>query len=294
MKKIGLLIIFTLLLFLAWYLLLKPDYKAKFTVKTNVGTLNQTIKSWNRLYNKDFPVKQESENILAQRFLFNDSIHGYKWNLKKKNDSITDVTIYIDDTSSDIIGRIQNMFTYTKFEKRSKSNILKIYDFIKTHLENIEIQINGISNLATQSYAYTEFNGLQNNKVRGMMRDIGFLENNLIQSNIELEGPPFITITHWDRVNDSIQYQFGFPIKFSDSFPNITGIKYKTRPKQKALKATYYGNYISSDRAWYALLNYAKTHGLEVVPLPTEVFYNNPNIGGDETQWKAEVYLPIK
>jgi hypothetical protein len=41
-------------------------------------------------------------------------------------------------------------------------------------------------------------------------------------------------------------------------------------------------------------LDYAKKEGLEVEETPVEVFYNNPNMGADERNWKAEIYLPLK
>ena len=28
--------------------------------------------------------------------------------------------------------------------------------------------------------------------------------------------------------------------------------------------------------------------------MPLEFFYNNPHYGGDELNWKAEIYMPIK
>ena len=51
---------------------------------------------------------------------------------------------------------------------------------------------------------------------------------------------------------------------------------------------------MTSDRAWFALLNYAQNKGIAVEEKPIEVFYNNPNMGGDELSWKTEVYMPIK
>ena len=71
-------------------------------------------------------------------------------------------------------------------------------------------------------------------------------------------------------------------------------IQYKQYNQVTALKAVYNGNYITSDRAWYALLDYAKQNNIAVNNNPVEVFYNNPNYGGDEMRWKAEIYMPIK
>ena len=67
----------------------------------------------------------------------------------------------------------------------------------------------------------------------------------------------------------------------------------KQQESVKALKATYNGNYITSDRAWYALLEHAERNAIKVSETPIEVFYNNPNFGGDELQWNAEIFMPL-
>ena len=96
------------------------------------------------------------------------------------------------------------------------------------------------------------------------------------------------------QVNDSLHYNFGMPIIRSERLPMGTEIQYKRIFPKRALKAIYNGNYITSDRAWYALLDYAKNNSLEVDSTLIEVFHNNPNTGGDEENWKAEIYLPLK
>ena len=92
---------------------------------------------------------------------------------------------------------------------------------------------------------------------------------------------------------DSINYNFCFPIIKSDSLPKHHLISYKQQESVKALKATYNGNYITSDRAWYALLEHAERNAIKVSETPIEVFYNNPNFGGDELQWNAEIFMPL-
>jgi len=42
------------------------------------------------------------------------------------------------------------------------------------------------------------------------------------------------------------------------------------------------------------LLDYAESHGIVVDKKPLEVFYSNPNFGGDELLWEAQIYMPIK
>ena len=71
-------------------------------------------------------------------------------------------------------------------------------------------------------------------------------------------------------------------------------VTYLNLNKGQGLIAIYNGNYITSDRAWYALLNYADKNNISVDALPIEIFYNNPEMGGNALLWKTEVYLPLK
>ena len=126
-----------------------------------------------------------------------------------------------------------------------------------------------------------------------MMRSFPFINSVLVQNGLELNGVPFIEVTQWNMEKDSIAYNFCYPIIQSDSLPFIKGISYQTFQGKKALKAIYNGNYITSDRAWYALLDYAEKNNIEVENKPVEFFFNNPNMGGNELRWKAEVFLPL-
>lgn len=294
MKKILLSILVIIIAVSIWFLFFKPgDYTATFSAKTTPGTISQTIKLWNTLYKGKGTIVQKDETHLTQRFSFNDSIHIYEWSLNPINDSLTDVTVHINDSINSISNRFSNLFNETPFEERSKATVLSFYEVIESHLEKTKITIEGIDVLPEATYAYTTYDGKQSTKVNGMMRDLGLLESTMISNNVKLKGTPFLEITHWDRTKDSISYRFAFPIEPQDSLPEIKGISYDTRKEQKAVKAIYNGNYITSDRAWYALLSYAKSNAIKVTPLATEVFYNNPSMGGDELTWKAEVFLPI-
>jgi len=92
----------------------------------------------------------------------------------------------------------------------------------------------------------------------------------------------------------NIEFNFCYPILQQETNPYHPEIIYKRIPSRPAIKAVYNGNYTTSDRAWYVLLDYAKQNNLEVTGLPVELFYNNPNMGGDELNWKAEIYMPLK
>ncbi len=125
------------------------------------------------------------------------------------------------------------------------------------------------------------------------MQNYSLLSNSLVEHDLELNGKPVVVINEWDQKNDRIQYDFCYPIVKPDSLPEIPYISYREIEGGRAIKAVYNGNYISSDRAWYALLDYAKNEKLEVEPTPFEIFFNNPSMGGNELSWRAEIFMPL-
>ena len=294
MKKVIAVLFIALIAVAGWYFFLKPgDFTAKIKAKTTLGTIEQSIKNWKEgALITD--VKLGEENIqLTQEFTRQDSTHIYEWHIAKVHDSLSEITVYVTDPAHSTKNRFQGIFKTTDFKKSATATILEFNKLLQDHLDQITVTIVGEEELPAKFYAYTELEGLQILKAGGMMRDISHLQGTMASYNIELDGRPFVKITDWNRETDSIKYQFAFPIVESDSLPQVKDIKYGSRPARRAIKAIYNGNYITSDRAWYALLNYAKSNNIQVDPKPTEVFYNNPNMAGDESRWKTEVYMPI-
>jgi effector-binding domain-containing protein len=105
---------------------------------------------------------------------------------------------------------------------------------------------------------------------------------------------PSVRVRKWKHNSGYLNFYFCFPIEKQQFLPASDSVIYADFKSEKALKAIYYGNYITSDRAWYELTNYAGQNGYEITGGPIEYFYNNPTLGGDESLWKAEVFLPIK
>ena len=67
----------------------------------------------------------------------------------------------------------------------------------------------------------------------------------------------------------------------------------KTTETLDRIKAEFNGNYRDSEVAWYYLLDHAAENGLDVKPLPLEIYQNDPHAGGDPLTWKAQVLLPL-
>ena len=295
MKKFSAIIGFLTIGFLLWYLIIKPyDYLVTFKVKTSAGTINQSIKLWNTSLENSSPIQQENLKNLTQQIIVKDSTFNYDWSISSVNDSISKVNVYVTDIDHSFANKISIPFGTTDFEKRTQNTITDFIDKLKEHLNKIRVRVVGIDSTRTTYCAYIPMKGLQIEKARGMMQNYSLLTSILSAENIEMNGTPFVEITNWNTQNDSIAYNFCFPVIKSDSLPIDPRIQYKQYSGVKALKASYNGNYITSDRAWYALLDYAGNNDIEIVKKPLEVFYSNPNFGGDELKWEAQIYLPIK
>jgi len=296
MKKTVYGILFLIIAGSVWYLFLKPsDYTVRFEANANPGTINQTLKLWDQTLDTVHGIKQGKDLYhLTQKVRFGDSIHIYNWKITPISETTSKVVVNIKDENNSLKNRIQVPFSETDFVTRCKGTVLNFMENLDDHTKKFKVTIIGEENIPSKYIAYVPLQVTQFQKAGGMMKNFSYLTNELYINGVQLDGPPMIEVTKWDRENDSIYYNFGQPIIRSERLPIDTDIAYKRIFQKRALKAEYNGNYITSDRAWYALLDYAKNNNIEVEPNPVEIFYNNPNTGGDEINWKAEVYLPIK
>ena len=280
---------------LVWYLFIKShDYRVTFQAAASPGTINQTIKTWNTTLNEAEIVEVTGLEVLKQKLQFGDSSHLYEWQLKSINDSLTKIQVYAKDQAHSLYNKINIPFSDTDFEKRTRKTLLDFNEKLTEHLNKFRVSLEGEEVFGPTYCAFIEVATNQYGKAEGMMKNYPFLGSFLVNNKIKLNGPPFIEVTYWDMETDSLRYNFCYPIIQSDSLPQHPELNYKQVPSTRALKAIYNGNYITSDRAWYALVDAAKKAGEDVLPLPLEVFHNNPNAGGKELDWKAEIYMPLK
>ncbi len=294
-KKVSLLIGVVLLIGLIWYLFIKDyDYQVNFKVATDIGTTNQTIKAWDiSLKNSEILEKNGLEKVV-QKIQSGDSIIIYTWKITKINDSTSQVKVFVKDQNHSLKNKILIPFSDTSFEKETRKKLLTFNEVLHKHLNSIRVKIIGMDELRSSFCAYISLKGVQTEKAKGMMANYPALTSIIGKNNIKLSGIPFLEITRWNKENDSIYYNFCMPIKKTDSLVDDPAIKYKNFVGRKAIKAIYNGNYITSDRAWYALLNYAQQKEIAVEEKPVEIFLDNPEMGGNELDWRAEIYLPLK
>jgi len=296
MKKTIFGILIGLFVLLLGYFFIYPhDYIVRFEADTFPGTINQSIKLWHdKVGVKGTAVTQEDLKHLEQLVQVGDSVHRYQWEIDPITDSTSRVTVRIKDPDHSLMNKLLVPFTDAAVEKLGVSYVTDFAEDLNAHIDLFKVHIDGEAELPSTYYAYVDLKTSQHGKAGGMMDNYMLLSDLLIANQVTMNGPPMIIVNEWDREQDSVDYKFCFPIIRSDRLPRHPEVQYKRIFPKKALKATYNGNYITSDRAWYALLDYAEKNGIEVEPTPVEVFHNNPNMGGDALRWKADIYLPIK
>ena len=294
LKKIIVLILACTFIGLLWLTFKPYDYVVSFKTKAVSGTINQTVKLWTKTLDNAKIIEQNRLNKIKQRITFQDSTYSYHWQFFPINDSLTQVKIGINNAKSSFKNRMNNLFRHTDFEKRIKITVTHFVNILNEHLKKFNVTIEGETKTPKVYCAYVSVKTKQFQKAKGMMQNYGLLNTVLHENNVVLNGKPLVEITYWDTKTDSIHYNFCYPIIKHDTLPQHKSIKYKELKSIKAIKAIYNGNYITSDRSWYALLKHAEKNNIKVEHTPIEIFHNNPNIGGNELEWKAEIYMPLK
>ena len=294
MKKIVGIVSLALLGALLWLLFLKPyDFVALLEVKTIPGTVNNTLKTWSRSLDGS-EIRQDGDmNNLLQELRFKDSLFVYKWTLSREHDSLTRIKVGVSLENKNLGLRLANLFSDSDFEKRTRNTILDFNNKMQEHLSSFKVHIDGEASLEPVYCAFVTIENGQLQKALGMMQNYSLLSSVLLENKIQLNGMPFVEVIDWDLENEHLKYNFCYPIVKKDSLPGNAGVAFKQFEGGKYLKATYNGNYISSDRAWYALLDYAEQNGIQIIERPVEIFFNNPNMGGKELEWRADIYMPL-
>ena len=297
MRKITLaVILLSVLGFLGWYLFIKPyDYLVTFKIKTTPGTINQILKLTNKKLQDSRIIANPDLRNIKQEVVFNDSVFVFDWEIIPLTDSTSKVKVYIKNEEHSLKNKLEVPFLNTDFKKRSVNTVLEFAKYLEDHIKSFKVTINGRDQLSGVYCIYVPIKCSQSDKANMMMKYYPDVSDFMVINRITSRGNPFVEITDWDMKNDSIQFNFCFPIVKKDSLPKDKLLKYKQfKGLNNAIKATYNGNYITSDRTWYALLDYAKENDIKIFETPVEVFHNNPNMGGDSMHWKTEVYMPIK
>lgn len=278
-----------------YYFFIRPfEFEVNLKAKTLPGDIIETIRIWNRSLDSAKIVEVDSFSRLKQTIVREDRSYVYNWNFVAVNDSVTKVNVQITEPSRSLSNKLLIPFTDQSIERDASDIANEFYTVLKEHLRITKVKLTGEVELDSTFCVCRSLETSQIDKANGMMRDYSLLTSFIDNFKLQVKGPPIVRINEWNHSLGLLKFDFCFPIVPTDSLPSVKEITYKKFKKQKALKAEYRGNYITSDRAWYELIQWADRKGYKTTGMPIEYFHNNPNLGMNEINWIADVYLPIQ
>jgi hypothetical protein len=295
MKKVILLLLSVAVLALAWYLFITPyDFRVNFKAKTLPGDVIETLRIWNRSLDNAQITDVDSLSGLTQKIVWKNSTYVCQWDFRMSDDSTTKITAKLSEPGHGIMNKILVPFTLRKIEEDGKEIGLTLRNILNEHLKITRVEVVGEEQSPTSFCICTKLSTNQTDKANGMMHDYNLLTSVIADFHLEVSGPPIVKINEWNHNNGKIKFDFCFPISENNQLPHDPSFSYQKLIGVKSLKAIYHGNYITSDRAWYALMKYAQDNGYQPTGSLLEFFRDNPTLGYHEESWRADIYLPIK
>lgn len=293
-KKVSTGLVLILIGLLIWLLFIRSyDLRFKFEVTTIPEIANATLKTWVIAQSNQNEISYDLENLITTHSVKKDGIdYLVVWKIHDPLDSVITVTASVSTKDNKIQNRLGSLIYDTQVKRVGNLIVKDFYDKLSEHLGKVKVRIIGIEEIDDQLCLCINNSTTQFGKAFGMMENFQYLSGELLESGIKIAGNPMVIVNNWDELRDSLDYDFCYAIQ-EEKKPIGPDFFYRTLGSISAIKAVYNGNYITSDRAWYALRRYAVQNDLEIVEKPIEVFYNNPNIESEETKWRAEVYMPL-
>ena len=298
-KKLFLGFLVVLFPFLVWYFFLKQnDFAITFRVKTETGTVFQGVQEWMKANKRDgvtFEViEKEKFNSIAYKYKVGQKTVIHTWEIMSENDSVTAVKVGIAEEQNKFYNRLTLPFFETEFKAYNKKIIAEFKQGLEFHLQNIKV--NPVKEGVSEEVyvAYIELKSEMQQKAQTMIMKDARITGALFKNNIKIKGMPFVEVTDWNVDNEQLQFNYCFPVDKSHTTCDDKDIKFKTIPAKKGLTVSYFGNYRTSDKGWFAILDYAQKHKIQLEYKPLEHFLANPFNGGEELDWEAQIIIPFK
>ncbi len=299
-NKLKLLLAVVILSFLGWYFLLKQsDYTITFKVNAATGTISQGIMEWTTIQSKS---QNEKYTVLEKRnfdFIKQQMKKGneemeYTWNMESINDSMTNVTVGVKDLNHSFYNRLTAPFVPTKFRKEQIEKIKLFKTGLEDHIDDFKIRIDGEKSSEEIYVAYISLKSVMQEKAQTMIGYDPEIVEYLDKNKIKIIGHrPYLEVTDWDQEEETVSFNYCFPIPKNTKYVQDDNVKFKTIPAFKGLQATYFGNYRTSDRAWFTLFDYAKKNNIKLQKKVLEHFLANPFNGGNELEWETKIIIPF-
>ena len=293
-NKIGILALLVLVSGSVWFLCVRSyDVRYRFQSETLPEIVYATLKAWMASSGHEV-LSRDPEKLAAKQLIeIEGETYEVDWQVRRTTDSASVVTVSFTSNANMLTNRVGSLFLPTSIKESGGDIVRDFYSVLKDHLAKVKVEVVGEARFETSACICLTIETNQVGKASGMMSYYNTLSGFVLDNELEIAGNPIVNITKWDRETDYLSYDFCYPTHQKNVDLTDGPFYFKTLPEVSAIKARYYGNYITSDRAWYAILDYAKNNNLSIIEKPIEIFYNNPNVDADEKSWLAEIYMPI-
>ncbi len=279
--------------FLVWLLLIRVyDVRFKFKVSTLPDIALVTFKTWAGSKDGEIIGLDYNNKSAIQKMVIDGEVYTTHWTFQFDEDSTTIVYAALESNTNRFFNRVGSLLFSTPIKQNGKELVSDFYEKLSEHLSKLKVQVVGKSVFDEQLCICLPLETTQLGKAGGMMENYSYISEVIGSSKLEITGSPLLEIEDWDQKNDILVYNFCFPVK-ERKVLNDTVFFFKKIQSFDAIKAVYNGNYINSDRAWYALKHYASEKNIKVDLKPLEIFRNNPNIDREEIKWKADIFMPL-
>ncbi len=300
MSKLKWLVGFALLATLLWYFFLKQEhYQIRFITSQPPGVVYQHLADW-PIFGKQDSLEVVWEggsrfSTVHQMVIDREDTLDYQWDIWRINDSTTKVKAKVTDPKHYWKRKWEVPLQIGNFASQNVTLVENVRNQLNKKAENFEVEAIADTIFPSKFCAYISVENVPvAQKANKMLSEISLVMGYIKDYEIPLDGDPFLQVTRWDQENNTIDFDFCFPIQKSDSLPPTQGVAFKTTNNERFLKAVFHGNYRISDHAWYYLLDYANRNDLQIEALPTELYLNDPHVGGNSLEWEAHIFVPLK
>lgn len=282
-----------------WYLFYKKyDYQYTFRAETSKGVVFQRITDWTTGsiagIDSVVMIKRKAFSQVRQTIWVKNQGYDINWEITQAKDSMAQVDIGINARIGSLSKRLGMLLGQNPIKDNTLSLFLDFREYLSNFLKSNKVSDNIEMGKSPGTWcAYVTLESAITSKSNRMIANNAYINAFLANHDLILAGKPFIEVLHWNLDDQTIKFNFCFPVEYRGDLPDHETIKFKRIIGLKSLKIDYYGNYRYSDRAWYVLLDHAQKKNISLDPRPVEVYLNNPITDGNEHQWQAEVYMPI-
>ena len=217
-KKIVIFCSVVLFLFLGWYFGIKAsDYTITFTAKAASGTVFQGIQEWSTIQRQKrkehFTVVEKNNfDFLKQQMTVGDTTYTYVWEITPLNDSVSKVSVGINEIGKSWYNKITAPFWPTKFKTEQIRKVKDLREGLNEHLKNLKVRIDGEGTSKPVYVAYIQLKSALQEKAQTMIGNDATITGFLYTHKIKIVDRPYVEIVDWDLDKETIVFNYCFPI----------------------------------------------------------------------------------